>query len=125
MSGQRFYASADTFTWPNGAIGHRPGGPFDCLGPYAKVRNCPVEGTDIRRTVYATGYADTWFSVPAVTHYKGQSLRGYLTMGDSGIEFRPYTARLVAIDARDYWRAVKRARARHGVPLAVCHEVQS
>jgi hypothetical protein len=97
MSGQRFYASpTDTMTWNNGAIGHRPGGPFDCLGPFAKVRNCPVRGTDERRTVYATGYADTWFSVPARCTYKGRTLRGYLTTDDSGAYFRPYDGQLSA-----------------------------
>ena len=60
--GQVFYASpADFFTWSNGAIGYRPGGPPDCLGPYAKVRNCPIDGTDIRLTCYATAYPDTFF----------------------------------------------------------------
>lgn len=46
--GQKFYASADSFTWPNGAVGYRPGGPFDCLGPFARVTNCPIDGTDLR-----------------------------------------------------------------------------
>lgn len=86
---QVFYASADTFTWPNGAIGHRPGGSFDCLGPYAKVRNCPVAGTDLRLTCYATGYADTSFSVPACTRHKGKHIRGYFAVTDECVEFRP------------------------------------
>lgn len=86
---QKFYASSDTFTCPNGAIGHRPGGPFDCLGPYAKVRNCPIVGTTLRLTCYATGYADTFFSVPACTRHKGKHIGGYFTMDDGNIEFRP------------------------------------
>lgn len=54
MSLQKFYASPrDTFTFSNGAIGHRSGGAFDCIGPYAKVRNCPVAGTSLRVTAYA------------------------------------------------------------------------
>lgn len=59
---QRFYASpTDTFTSPNGAVGHRTGaGSFECLGPYAKVSNCPIAGTTLRLTCYATGYADTF-----------------------------------------------------------------
>lgn len=87
---QVFYASADTFTYPNGAVGHRPGGPFDCLGPYAKVRNCPVLGAARRYTCYATGYPDTYFSVPACTRIRGKHVRGYFTMEDGNIEFRPY-----------------------------------
>lgn len=87
MAGQKFYASpTDTFTWPNGAVGHRPGGPFDCLGPFAKVRNCPVIVDDIevaRLTCYATGIADTFFSVPAVTERKGSRVVGYFTTQDN------------------------------------------
>jgi hypothetical protein len=86
---QKFYASSDTFTWPNGAIGHRPGGPFDCLGPYAKVKNCPIAGTNLRLTCYATGYADTYFSIPADTRHKGKRIVGYFCLEDGNIEFRP------------------------------------
>jgi hypothetical protein len=88
---QKFYASADTLEWPNGAIGHRPGGPFDCLGPYAKVRNCPVMvgGVEVARlTCYATAYADTYFSVPACTRHKGKRITGYFTTEEQGTEFR-------------------------------------
>lgn len=87
---QRFYASPrDTFTYPNGAIGYRPGGPFDCLGPYAKVVNCPIEGTDLRLTCYATNYADTYFSIPACTRRRGRHIRGYFTNREDGVVFRP------------------------------------
>lgn len=88
---QVFYASPDdTFTSINGAVGHRPGGPMDCLGPYAKVRNCPIAGTDLRLTCYATGYPDTWFSVPACTRHKGKWIRGFFTNDDDdgGTVFR-------------------------------------
>jgi hypothetical protein len=89
MSNQRFYASPhDTFTSPNGAVGYRPGGPFDCLGPYAKVRNCPVAGTALRLTCYATDYADTYFSVPACTQYRGRYVRGYFTHDGNGVTFQ-------------------------------------
>ena len=89
---QTFYASpTDTFTWPNGAIGHRPGGPFDCVGPFAKVRNCPVERAgailDRSYTCYATGYADTFFTVPACTRIKGKHVRGFFTVRDESIVF--------------------------------------
>ena len=86
--GQKFYASPNnTFTWPNGAVGHRSGHSFDILGHYAKVRNCPIAGTDLRLTCYATGYADTHFSVPACTRYKGKHIRGFFTTRDDGLVF--------------------------------------
>lgn len=88
--GQKFYASRDTFTWPNGAIGHRPGGPFDCLGPYAIVRNCPLGNSDYRVTAYASGYADTFFSVPANCKIHGKHVRGFFTQDEDGIRFVPY-----------------------------------
>lgn len=88
---QRFIAR-EKFTFPNGAIGWRPGGPMDCLGPWAKVQNCPIHGTELRRTCYATGYPDTFFSVPAVTRFKGWTVKGYLTTdSDGGAQFRPMT----------------------------------
>lgn len=87
---QRFYASNDTMTWPNGAVGHRPGGPFDCLGPYAKVRNCPIEGTELRLTAYATAHPDTFFSVPAATRRRGRYIGGFFTQRDDGVVFVPY-----------------------------------
>lgn len=87
---QKFYASPrDTFAWPNGAVGHRPGGPFDCLGPYAKIVNCPIDGTDLRLTCYATDVADTFFSIPARTRRKGKHVRGFFTIRDDGVVFVP------------------------------------
>ena len=90
--GQKFYASpTHTFAFPNRAIGHRSGSQFDCLGPYAKVRNCPVviDGVEVARlTCYATGYADTYFSVPACTRRKGKHVAGYFSMDDKDITFR-------------------------------------
>ena len=86
---QVFYASPDdTFTSPNGAIKHRPNGPINYLGPYTKVRNCPIEGTDLRLTCYATGYADTAFSIPACTRHKGKHIKGYFTSGEGGTVFQ-------------------------------------
>jgi hypothetical protein len=87
--GQRFIAR-EPFTFANGAIGWSPGGPFDCLGPYAKVQNCPIDGTDIRRTCYASGYADTYFSVPANTRYRGHYISGFFKMDHDAISFVPY-----------------------------------
>jgi hypothetical protein len=85
--GQKFVAR-ERFDFANGAIGWRPGGPFDCLGPYAKVNNCPIHGTSLRLTCYASGYADTFFSVPATTRFRGQHVVGYFTCEDGNIEFR-------------------------------------
>jgi hypothetical protein len=85
---QRFIAR-ESFTWPNGAIGWRPGGPFDCIGPFAKVQQCPVEGQQRRYTCYAQGYADTFFSIPAATRIRGQRIHGFLTMRNDGPEFIP------------------------------------
>lgn len=89
---QKFYAHpTDTFTFANGAIGHRTGaGPMDCLGPFAKVRNCPIDGTGLRLTCYATGYADTYWSVPACTRYKGQYIGGFFAIDSGDIQFRAY-----------------------------------
>lgn len=103
MAGQRFYADlASAFQFANGATGYGSGGSFDCLGPFAKVTRCPIYGTDdgtgqtIRRTAYATGYADTFFSVPARVQLAGKTVRGYLTVSDGPkgreIEFRPCQA---------------------------------
>jgi hypothetical protein len=85
---QRF-AARERFEFSNGAIGYRPGGPFDIIGPYAKVQNCPIAGTALRLTCYATAPADTFFSVPACTRYRGRYVRGYFTSdSDGAVEFR-------------------------------------
>jgi hypothetical protein len=57
----------------------------------ARVNNCrlvSLEG-NMRATVYVTGEADTWFSIPAVCSLKGARVRGYLTSDDErNIVFR-------------------------------------
>lgn len=94
MANQRFYADPKTKrTETNGAISFGPGGPFDCLGNFAKIQNCPIHGADaIRLTVYATNYADTYFSVPACCTYKKKYISGYIGMdGETNAPvFRPY-----------------------------------
>ncbi len=88
MSIQRFHASLDNkMTWPNGAVGQRPGGAFDCLGPYARVTNCPVYGTELRLTCYATAYADSAFTVPAATQYRRKYVRGFFDITADSIMF--------------------------------------
>ena len=90
MPNQKFQAN-EPFEYDNGAIGWRPGGPFDCLGPWAKVQNCPVEGYERRYTCYATGYADTFFSVPGVVTIKGKRLTGFFMLEDDNPVFVPHT----------------------------------
>ena len=72
----------------NGAIGYAPSGSMDPVGPFAKVQNCPVEGFDRRYTCYATGPADTFFSIPACTRIKGKHVRGFFVLRDGSPEFR-------------------------------------
>ena len=87
---QKFIAR-EKFEFKNGAVGFRPGGPFDCLGPYAKVLNCPIDGTDLRLACYATGYADSFFSVPACTRRKGKYISGFFTSkGENDVMFVPH-----------------------------------
>lgn len=90
---QKFHVNPSTkFVHPNGSKAFGAGGPFDCLGLYAKIQNCPIEGVEglegLRLTCYATGYADTAFSVPACTRYKGKHVGGYFTGTDSGPVFK-------------------------------------
>lgn len=55
--------------------------------PIALVRNCRLVtlAGDMRRTVYATGEHDTFFSVPAACRIMGCRVNGYLTTDDDGI----------------------------------------
>lgn len=85
----RFCAN-EPFYFNNGAIGWRPGGAFDCLGPYAKVEHCPIDGFEgVRRTAYATGYADSFFSIPARTRIRGKWIKGFFTSTQDGCVFVP------------------------------------
>lgn len=83
MGLQRYRADVATPTQPNGAtVWYRwMGGPTLAL-----IRNCPVVNSTCitPRTVYVTGEADTWFSVPAACTYKRKVVRGYITSDDSG-----------------------------------------
>lgn len=88
--GQVFIAR-EKFQFNNGAIGYRPGGPFDCLGPFAKINNCPVNGYDRTYTVYATGYADSYFSIPGCTRIKGKHVKGVVLCENNSPVFHPYT----------------------------------
>jgi hypothetical protein len=92
---QRFASERmPSIVWKNGAGGHRPHGalPFDTLGPYAKVVKCPIEGTDLRLTCYATAHADTFYSVPACTRFHGKYVTGFFMLHDDGPVFVPNAA---------------------------------
>jgi hypothetical protein len=98
MGLQKFVAR-EPYTFANGVVGYRPGGPWDCLGPYAKVLDCPIDGhPGFTRTCYATGHADTFFSVPAACTYRGVTIRGFFMLEDAGIRFVPYTRYSYALD---------------------------
>ncbi len=86
---QKFVAR-EPFLFANGAVGWRPGGPFDCLGPFAKVQNCPIEGTDLKRTAYATAYAQDAWSIPACTRVLQRYIGGFLKVEEGGAVFVPY-----------------------------------
>ena len=58
----------------------------------AKIANCRMDGSDLRRMVYVTGEPDTWFSQPAACKVKGETVRGYLTGDDAGMIFHAMDA---------------------------------
>jgi hypothetical protein len=50
----------------------------------SKIENCRLENLagELRRTVYITGEADTYFSIPAVCRIQGCRVKGYVTGSD-------------------------------------------
>jgi hypothetical protein len=54
----------------------------------ALVKDCPnnIEGVSAR-TVYITGEADSFFSIPAALSWKGKRIAGYITSDESGLVF--------------------------------------
>lgn len=57
----------------------------------ARINNCRLENLvgDMRRTVYITGDADTYFSIPAVCRLHGCTVEGYVTGdGEGNMVFR-------------------------------------
>lgn len=69
--------------YPNGSVPiytRWMGGPS-----LAEVRNCPTPIGP--RTVYVTGEADTFFSVPAACTFKRRTVCGYVTSVEGGYEF--------------------------------------
>lgn len=55
--------------------------------PLAGVKDCPCPD-GVRRTAYVQGEPDTYFSQPAAVSIKGKRINGYLSMSDTGLEFR-------------------------------------
>ena len=56
----------------------------------ARINNCRLENLvgNMRRSVYITGEADTYFSIPAVTLIQGCRVTGYVTDdGDGNLVF--------------------------------------
>ena len=76
-----YYDRENKRVHPNGAVSYYTPMPFAAI---ARVENCPC-GDGVRRLVTATGYADTWFSVPASTRVKGKHVAGYIGF-DSGAD---------------------------------------
>ncbi len=56
----------------------------------AKIDNCLLANLagDMRRTVYVTGEADTYFSIPAVCKLAGKRIRGYVSSDDGLLVFK-------------------------------------
>ena len=111
---QKFYADPATAQrHPNGATAYAPGGSFDALGHWAKVKQCPIvsEGlSGLALTCYATGYHDTACTVPACTRYKGHHIGGHFTMTGAGPVFRVslrYRERLLSLHRQEGTQAVQ------------------
>ena len=71
----------------NGSIAFRTPFPFAAL---SKIKNCPVKGTELRRTASITGQPDTYFSIPARIKYKEKMISGFVSCDDEGYYFVPY-----------------------------------
>lgn len=56
----------------------------------ARINNCRIASLqgDMRATVYLTGEADTFFSIPAVCRLMGKRVKGYVTSDDGQLVFR-------------------------------------
>ena len=80
------FAAREPHTFSNGAVGWRPGGPMDCLGPYAKVTNCPIGATTPNTLATPAGYGHLFqprqHPNPGQAHQRASSMA-------VGIEFVP------------------------------------
>lgn len=87
------YIAREKRIFSNGAIGWAPGGYLDCIGPFAKVQNCPimVGGAEAGRlTCYASNVADTLWTIPANTRKNGRYVAGFFHYEDGSVAFRPF-----------------------------------
>lgn len=87
---QRFLA-VEPFTFNNGAIGWRPGGPMDCVGPFAKVERCPIDDAEEWAVHDTDGLPDLgeWPDLDQLAQIAegiedhGNAYRGYLACFDA------------------------------------------
>ena len=80
--GLQKYRADTSMTQADGAVVWRAewmGGPS-----LSKISNCRLENLqgDWRATVYITGDADSYFSIPAACRIRGQTVKGYVTSDD-------------------------------------------
>jgi hypothetical protein len=83
MPEQKYRADTKTVQSDGAIVWHAQwmGGPS-----LARINNCRLDNLvgNMRRTVYITGEADSWYSIPAVCKLMGKRLRGYVTGDDDG-----------------------------------------
>lgn len=88
MGLQKFRADTQGAKCKNGSI------PFftEWLGgpTLSLIKNCPINAPDIStRTVYITGEANTYFSIPAAITFKRKTIKGFVTCDENGYLFHP------------------------------------
>lgn len=91
---------------------HSPG----MMASIAAVQNCQCED-GVRRTVYATGEPDTFFSIPARVSVKGKTVAGYLTTDNGEWQFRAYRY-------RKNWRLIAAPECQCQARHCDCHSGQ-
>jgi hypothetical protein len=85
MGRQKFRADEADHPDSNGAVkwySRWVGGPT-----LSKIQNCPTPFGP--RTVYITGHADTYFSLPAACRVNGATVRGFVSFRDGLVQFTP------------------------------------
>lgn len=90
MGLQKYRADIQGDTQSNGAVPYFTkwiGGPSLAL-----IRKCPLEGSNLPpRTVYVTGEAESWFTIPGACRYRGKIIRGNISVNRAGeYQFSPY-----------------------------------